>query len=106
MLEDKETQRPVNTNLIDGEVNALTKRGISLETAKFWDYRIGNYKGQPVQIANYKNNKGQTIGQKLRFANKDFIYLGDSKDIGLFGQHLWRSAGKMVTITELSLIHI
>ena len=102
MLEDREPQQPANTNLIDGEVNALTKRGISLETAKFWDYRIGNYKGQPVQIANYKNNKGQTIGQKLRFANKDFLYLGDSKDIGLYGQHLWRNTGKMkmVTITE------
>lgn len=91
---------PANTNLVDGQVCSLSKRGISNDTCKFWDYRIGQYKGQAVQIANYKNDRGRTIGQKLRFANKDFLYLGDSKDIGLYGQHLWRSTGKMVVITE------
>lgn len=91
---------PTNTNLVDGQVCSLSKRGISNDTCKFWDYRIGQYKGQAVQIANYKNDRGRTIGQKLRFANKDFLYLGDSKDIGLYGQNLWRSTGKMVVITE------
>ena len=100
LLGEEAEPTPSNTNLIDGQVCALSKRGISNETCKFWDYQIGQYKGQAVQIANYKNDRGKTIGQKLRFANKDFLYLGDSKEIGLYGQHLWRSTGKMVVITE------
>lgn len=40
------------------------------------------------------------MAQKCRFANKGFSVKGDSKNLGLYGQHLWRGGGKMVTITE------
>lgn len=84
---------------VTGVASALPKRNISLDTCRFWDYRVGSFNGQTVQIANYKDDTGKTIGQKLRFANKDFVYLG-SKDAGLYGKHLWRSKGKMVVVVE------
>lgn len=55
---------------------------------------------QPVQIANYKNDLGQIVAQKVRFKNKDFRFLGETKEAGLFGQHLWRDGGKRIVITE------
>lgn len=94
-----------NTRMSDftpvrGDVMALSKRKINEATAKFWGYEVGNYKGKPVQIANYRASDGTIIGQKLRFPDKDFLFLGDAKKAGLYGQHLWRDGGKMITITE------
>jgi twinkle protein len=85
---------------VRGEVKALPKRKLSFETCKLWDYQVGTYKGNPVQIANYRNSSGQIVGQKLRFPNKDFMFLGEAKAAGLYGQHLWRDGGKMVTVVE------
>jgi twinkle protein len=86
--------------ITDGEIKALNKRHITAETCKKWDYKIAQYKGKPVQVANYKDMQGQVVAQKIRFPNKDFIFTGDTKAAGLFGQHLWRDSGKMVVVTE------
>lgn len=87
--------------LAEGEVTTLAKRHISEETCRKWDYRVGTFKGRPVQIANYRDpSSGRIVGQKVRFPDKDFTILGDIKSAGLYGQHLWRDGGKMVVITE------
>lgn len=88
------------THFVSGEPKALAKRGLTLETCRKWGYEVGTYQGQPVQVANYRNDKGKVVAQKLRFPGKDFKFFGDSKEAGLYGQHLWRDGGKMVTITE------
>lgn len=88
------------THFVSGEPKALAKRGLTLETCRKWGYEVGTYQGQPVQVANYKDDKGKVVAQKLRFPGKDFKFFGDSKEAGLYGQHLWRDGGKMVTITE------
>lgn len=85
---------------IDGEHTDLTKRGLTLDTCKKWDYKIGYYNGRPVQIANYRDNDNNIIAQKLRFQNKDFKIIGDGQRMGLYGMHLWNGNYKMVTITE------
>lgn len=80
-----------------GSPQALPKRKLKEETCQKFSYTVSEYKGQKVQVANYKKN-GKVVGQKLRFANKDFIYLGEKA--GLFGQHLWKDGGKQLVITE------
>jgi len=99
--EAKPTQqrRKTVSNMISYEVRALVKRGITEETCKHFSYGIGEYNGKPVQVANYITD-GERVAQKLRFANKDFTFIGEPKDSQLYGQHLWRDAGKMVVITE------
>lgn len=83
------------------EIKRLAKRHITEETARKYSYGISTYNGKPVQIANYHDPKsGQLVAQKLRFENKDFTVLGDLKPAGLFGQHLARSGGKMIVVTE------
>ena len=91
----------VNTELVNqGDNRALTKRHITEETTKRFDYQIGKFKGKTVQIANYKDNSGTTVAQKLRFPNKDFLFIGDTKEAGLYGQWMWRDGGKRLVVVE------
>jgi twinkle protein len=62
-------------------------------------YWTGKFNGQPVQVANIRNSlTGALEAQKVRFPNKDFLFLGDSDE--LFGMHLWKDGGKKIVITE------
>lgn len=85
--------------MIDVTYTPLKKRGISEQTCHVWGYGIGEFNGQTVQVAQYYRDN-EVVAQKLRFPSKDFVVLGDLKDCGLYGQHLWRDGGKMVTVTE------
>lgn len=87
------------SGLIEGEVRYLAKRKISEETCDKFKYMVGEYKGKPVQIANFFNGS-KLVAQKGRTKNKDFFWKGEPKKAGLFGQHLWRDGGKRIVITE------
>lgn len=89
----------VKGNMIDGEHVALKARGITTESCKKFNYKVGQFKGRTVQIANYYKN-GAIVGQKIRDSDKRFTSLGNMKDVELFGQHLWRDGGKKVVVTE------
>lgn len=89
----------MNAALIDdGEYRALSKRGISEETCQKWGYQIGKMGDATVQLANYYKD-GVVVAQKVRTKDKDFKFLGDTKQVGLYGQWLWAPT-KMVVITE------
>tara|TARA_R100000152_G_C6781317_1_gene215573 strand:+ start:2273 stop:3877 length:1605 start_codon:yes stop_codon:yes gene_type:complete len=85
---------------IEGESSPLNKRKITQETVEKWGYKQGTYKGKKVHLANYRDIQGNLVAQKVRFPNKDFLFIGDTQNSGLYGQHLWRDGGKMVVVTE------
>ena len=88
------------TFLVDNwEPAELSKRGINLKTCQKWKYGVGTLKGKKVHVANYIDG-GRIVAQKIRFANKDMLTLGDFKSAGLYGKHLWRDGGKKIVITE------
>lgn len=76
-----------------------SKRGISLETFEKFGYAMGLHNGEPVHVAPYYR-KGQLVAQHLRGKGKTFAWVGDAKNVELFGQHLWPTGGKMLVITE------
>ena len=81
----------------------LPKRGINLETCKFFNYGISQFSGTDCQVATYRNQSGLVAAQHIRFKDKRFIWKGDLSDIKLWGQELWRqqnTGGVFVTITE------
>ena len=86
-------------DLIEGSWTNLDSRKISYQTCKKFDYRVGQYKGKAVQIANYRNDKGQVVAQKIRDKDKNFSILGNGKGMTLFGSHRWRT-GKKIIICE------
>ena len=93
-------KKRVVEGLETGEHQALTKRRLSEETCRKWGYAVGTVDGNLAQIATYRSQTGVAVAQKVRFANKKFKWLGDPKQAGLYGQHLWRDGGKMLVITE------
>ena len=90
----------VNTNLIHGEPKAIPARGLNEDDCRKFGYLIGTKaNGEPVQIAQYRDKSGNIIAQKVRGRDKSFQMIGDSKNITLFGSHLW-SKGKKVCLSE------
>ena len=76
-------------------------RSITQESAQKWGFtrtRFGD--DQPVRVFNYRDANQQIVAQKVRFKDKDFRFLGDTSNAGLYGMHLWRDGGKRVVITE------
>lgn len=92
-------QKVMDWTPVSIELFGSSKRLITEETGKKFGYGYGSYKGQRVHVANYYDDHGTLVGQKLRFPNKDFLVLGR---IGthLFGQHLWSASGRRICITE------
>lgn len=83
------------------EFKALKARGILTDTAKKFRYGVAQFKGQPVQVAQFCDEAGEVVAQKLRDRDKNFTVLGDLKAATpLFGQHLWREGGRKVVVTE------
>jgi twinkle protein len=78
----------------------LSRRGVDESTCRYYGYGIAEDRGRPVQVAPYHDAAGELVAQKARTPDKDFYVLGDLKKARLFGQHLWRTGGKMVVVTE------
>jgi twinkle protein len=86
-------------DFLTGEYVSLAKRGISEDTCKKFGYLQATDKhGKVVQVATYRRG-GRIVGQKLRGKNKKFSFIGDMKQSGLYGQHLWQPSRRLI-ITE------
>ena len=85
--------KKTNPRLLPVKSMALPKRGITKETCELFGYGIAEYRGQPVQVATYKDQKGNDVAQHIRFQDKKFIWIGDMSNVMLWGQHLWRQHG-------------
>ncbi len=83
----------------------LSARKISKAIAMKYGYGMGkayfNSVKMPCQVANYYNELGQIIAQKLKNADKDFQFVGKPDKTLLWGKHLWRNkGGRTVIVTE------
>lgn len=95
----KQTGRPMG--LLDSVYQALGKRKIPESIARQYRYGVGHDKnGALCQVANYFNDEKELTAQKLRYPDKTFKFIGEPKQVGLFGQQLWGNSGKKLTITE------
>ena len=88
------------TNFITGEILPLNKRQITLPTAQKYNYQVGSWFARPCHIANYYNDSKEIVAQKLRYPSKDFQWIGNPKEAGLFGQETCRGKGKYITVCE------
>ena len=80
-----------------GTPMAITDRRISLDTAK----RYGVTSDDTKQYYPYYDKDGKLIGSKVRtVASKEFSTRGDMRHNILFGQQLFKSGGRYVTVVE------
>lgn len=82
-----------------GRFEPLSARRITVDTCKKYGYWIGKYRGDTVQIADYKDSQGNRVSQKIRDRNKEFTTKGKHSKDNLWGAHLW-NGGKKIVITE------
>ena len=79
-----------------GAIEPIPERKIHEETCKKYSYYID---GNDTHIANYYDDEGVLVGQKIRKADKSFSINGNITH-RFFGQHLWQNGGKKLVITE------
>lgn len=98
------TKSPVNYSEESAGVYAdLSDRNISKDTAQFYGVRVSiDSSGKPTQHFYPYFNESECTAIKTRFvASKDFRWTtGTSGGTGLFGEQLFRSGGKYVTLVE------
>lgn len=85
-----------------GEFYPLTDRNISVDTAKKYNVRsVRDHRGNIVEHSYpyYINN--EAVASKVRkTADKSFTWTSTPKGTGLFGQQLFQTGGKFLTIVE------
>lgn len=87
--------------MLTGEPLDIPARALLKATCEKWRYHCGqDEQGRQVQIANYCDDAGRIVAQKLRYRDKRMSWRGDKKAAGLYGQHLWRDGGRMLVVTE------
>lgn len=95
----KQTTKRPKELLPEGNYESLVKRNINEETCRRFGYTVGNDRnGRLCQIAPYYDERGNLVGQKLRYPDKTFSVTGSVKT--MFGRQLWRSGGKRIVVTE------
>jgi twinkle protein len=83
-----------------GEPTDWPSRGINVESARKWGFTRSELGDSTVRLFNYRNTQQRIVAQKVRFQKKDFRFLGDTGEAGLYGMHLWKGGGKRIVITE------
>lgn len=98
---DTDIHRRIRDMVSDLETREISARGIPAESCKKLGYFVGEYNGEKCHVANYYK-QGRLVAQKLRFKDKRFKVLGDTKAIGslLFGEKSCKDSGKRIVITE------
>jgi twinkle protein len=85
---------------IHGEVRELMHIGLREETLQKWRAKVGKKNGHPVHIYEQRDDNGKLVAQKFRDKDKNFTWIGNSKNPHLYGKWLWPKGGKYLTITE------
>lgn len=84
---------------LNGGFQSLKAREITEETCRKYGYWIGKDQTETYQIANYYDESGTLVFQKLRDKDKNFKTRGKSSDSLMFGKNLW-NGGRKIVITE------
>lgn len=99
------TQKKSSKGLVQGVAyKELTSRGLTAKFMQYMGYGVANINTKEgkktVHIANYTDEKGVLRAQKLRNANKKFIWYGESDKVFFFAQHQAGRGGDRIVVTE------
>ena len=78
----------------------LTDRKLSLATAKKYGVKATLVDGVVASHHYPYFNGHELAATKVRRKDKTFIWSGSAKEVGLFGENLFKAGGKFITLTE------
>ena len=99
---EKVVTMQTNTRVTGGEIEAIPERGITKETAQKYQTLVKK-NGSIVthHLYKYFNAEGSYVADKIRQVDIKRIWSqGNIEDALLFGQNLFKSGGKYITICE------
>jgi twinkle protein len=92
-------EKTTATFLSKGKIKSISDRSLSYDTCS--KYGVSILEEPDQHVYPYYNEKGQHIANKIRnVKNKTFHSEGNIKETMLFGQNLFGSGGKFITICE------
>ena len=89
--------------LFTGNSGAIVDRGINADVVKKYGVTLqyDEKGGIKKHCYPYHDTSGAHVGNKVRVCqSKDFSYDGNSRDVGLFGENLFKGGGKYITVCE------
>ena len=90
----------VSAKFIEGDFRALKGRCLTAEACRKFGVRLGKLDNEVVLAMDHHTPAGVVCAQKVRKEPKAFTIIGDIREAGLFGQHLWSGKGRRVVVTE------
>lgn len=78
----------------------IPARRISESVCRSHGYGTARHKGEVVQVADYCDEAGTVVAQKIRTADKQFSIIGDAKAMKLWPQWRFKPGGKRLLICE------
>ena len=78
----------------------IQSRGVKASTCKMAGYGVSEWKGQRVQVADYRNDRGELVAQKIKTADKSFAILGNGRALRCWQIHRYKPGGKKIPIFE------
>ena len=101
-IEAKATQKIISADTSRYSFGALTDRKIAEDTARKYGVKVTyNYEGKIAEHMYPFYSENTLTATKIRtVSTKDFRWTGSATEAGLFGEHLFKSGGKYLLITE------
>ena len=101
-IEAKATQKIISADTSRYSFGALTDRKIAEDTARKYGVKVTyNYEGKIAEHMYPYYSENTLTASKIRtVATKDFRWTGTQSEVGLFGENLFKSGGKFLTIVE------
>tara|TARA_R100001163_G_C5064730_1_gene202436 strand:+ start:1779 stop:3161 length:1383 start_codon:yes stop_codon:yes gene_type:complete len=63
-------------------------------------YGIGDFNGEKVQVADYRNDNGELIAQKVKTKDKKFSIIGNGRNLRCWQLHRYKPGGKRIVVFE------
>lgn len=78
----------------------LRARGIKAATCRMAGYGVTEFKGEVVQVADYRSDTGELVAQKVKTADKRFTILGNGRSLRCWQLHRYKPGGRRITVFE------
>jgi len=84
-----------------GGIEELPHRRIAEDVCRLYNYRQVRSGDRYYEVSNYYDTDGNLQAQHVRGQDKQFAWKGSTKNIQLYGQHLWvNNKGRRICVTE------
>ncbi|MCP4899858.1 MAG: AAA family ATPase [bacterium] len=99
-------EKAKDRDLLSIDIDAIPARAITAETCRVFGYGWGEFNGEEVHVAPYRDKRGKVLGQKIRTPDKKFVFLGGAGKEACFFGRLTKSKQLVITEGEIDAMSV